>query len=64
MKDTTISAECVADGVVKQLYTGYGAQIVVPNSSAWTSMIRGFPGWIQESLRDKVSVVLLNAMAN
>ncbi|KAI1039466.1 hypothetical protein LB505_002684 [Fusarium chuoi] len=64
MKDTTISAESVADGVVKQLYTGYGAQIVVPDSSAWTSMIRGFPGWIQESLRDKVSVVLLNAMAN
>ncbi|VZH99950.1 unnamed protein product, partial [Fusarium fujikuroi] len=64
MKDTTISAECVADGVVKQLYTGYGAQIVVPNSSAWTSMIRGFPGWVQERLRDKVSVMLLNAMAS
>ncbi|KAL9566526.1 hypothetical protein ACKAV7_009441 [Fusarium commune] len=62
MKDTTISAESVADSVVNQLYTGYGAQVVVPNSSAWTSMIRGFPGWIQEGLRDKVSVGLLNAM--
>ncbi|EWY88029.1 hypothetical protein FOYG_09391 [Fusarium oxysporum NRRL 32931] len=62
MKDTTISAESVADSVVNQLYTGYAAQVVVPNSSAWTSMIRGFPGWIQEGLRDKVSVGLLNAM--
>ncbi|WKT47302.1 Short-chain dehydrogenase/reductase SDR [Fusarium oxysporum f. sp. vasinfectum] len=62
MKDTTISAESVADSVVNQLYTGYGAQVVVPNSSAWTSMIRGIPGWIQEGLRDKVSVGLLNAM--
>ncbi|KAF5553359.1 retinal short-chain dehydrogenase reductase [Fusarium mexicanum] len=64
MKDTTISAESVADGVVKQLYSGYGAQIVVPSSSTWTSMIRGFPGWIQEGLRDKVSLGLLNAMAS
>ncbi|EWG38640.1 hypothetical protein FVEG_01814 [Fusarium verticillioides 7600] len=64
MKDTTISAESVADGVVNQLYTGYGAQVIVPNSSAWTSLIRGFPGWIQEGLRDKVSLGLLHAIAN
>ncbi|KAF4950262.1 hypothetical protein FGADI_8313 [Fusarium gaditjirri] len=62
LKDDAVSAERVADAIVDQLHTGYGAQVVVPNSLAWASMMRGLPSWIQEGLRDKVSASLLNAM--
>lgn len=62
LKDPTVSADEVADCVVDQLYSGYGAQLVVPSSMRWVSLLRGLPGWLQESMRDTVSVNLLKAM--
>ncbi|WKT54471.1 Short-chain dehydrogenase/reductase SDR [Fusarium oxysporum f. sp. vasinfectum] len=50
----------------KLLQTGklgrYGAQVVVPNTLAWTSIVRGLPVWIQETLRDSVTRSLLQAL--
>ncbi|KAH7370682.1 hypothetical protein BKA65DRAFT_22252 [Rhexocercosporidium sp. MPI-PUGE-AT-0058] len=61
LKDTTVAPEDVADGIVNQVLSGFGSQIIVPSSLGWTSMMRGFPGWLQESLRDTVTLILMNA---
>jgi len=58
----TLESTDVATAVTQQLFSGYGAQLVVPSSMGWTSMIRGFPVWLQERLRDTVSTELLAAM--
>lgn len=63
MRDSTVTSEEVACRIVDQLYSTYGAQIVVPESLGWVSFLRGFPGWLQESVRDSVSVDLLRAMS-
>lgn len=52
----------VANAIINQLYSGYGARLVVPESMNWTSMIRGFPGWLRESLMDVTSLDLLKAI--
>lgn len=47
--------EEVADAIVSQLYSGYGAQITIPSSFWWTSLLRGLPSWLQEGVRDSIS---------
>ncbi|KAL1867650.1 hypothetical protein VTK73DRAFT_4049 [Phialemonium thermophilum] len=42
----------VADAIVKQIGSRRGAQLIVPPSSAWLSGLRGFPNWLQETVRD------------
>ncbi|KAH7305295.1 hypothetical protein B0I35DRAFT_444303 [Stachybotrys elegans] len=64
LKDTPVTAEDVADGIVNQVLSGFGAQIIVPSSLGWTSLMRGMPGWLQESLRDTVTLILINANGN
>jgi hypothetical protein len=64
LKDTPVTPEDVADRIVNQVLSGFGSQIIVPQSLGWTSMIRGFPGWLQEALRDKVTILLINANDN
>jgi hypothetical protein len=64
LKDTPVTPEDVADRIVSQVLSGFGSQIIVPPSLSWTSMIRGLPGWLQESLRDKVTILLINANDN
>lgn len=59
--DPVLEPEDVADAIVRQLYSGYGAQIIVPSSLWWVSAIRGFPSWLQEFFRDAVSTTLLKA---
>ncbi|KAF4946463.1 hypothetical protein FGADI_11101 [Fusarium gaditjirri] len=62
LKDTVTPAEVVADKIYDQVHSGFGAQIMVPSNMWWTSVIRGLPGWLQESLRDKISILLMNAL--
>ncbi|KAF4336970.1 retinal short-chain dehydrogenase reductase [Fusarium beomiforme] len=64
LKDTPVTPEDVADRIVNQVLSGFGSQIIVPPSLGWTSMIRGLPGWLQESLRDTVTIILINANSN
>jgi all-trans-retinol dehydrogenase (NAD+) len=64
LKDTPVTPEDVADRIVNQVLSGFGSQIIVPPSLGWTSMIRGFPGWLQESMRDTVTLILINANSN
>lgn len=57
-KDSMIEPEDVADAIVSQLSSGYGRQIVIPESFSWVSSVRGFPLWLQEKLRTEVSMVV------
>ncbi|KAF9894115.1 hypothetical protein FE257_009088 [Aspergillus nanangensis] len=45
----------VSQAVVKQLVRGNGGQVVVPASHGLVSLLRGWPSWIQERLRDHAS---------
>ncbi|KAF5639657.1 retinal short-chain dehydrogenase reductase [Fusarium sp. NRRL 52700] len=62
LKDTVTPPEVVADKIFNQVISGFGAQINVPSNLWWTSLIRGLPGWLQESLRNQITLVLINAM--
>ena len=46
---------------MKQVLSGYGAQLIVPETAWGSSLIRGMPAWIQESFRDEISKTLLRA---
>ena len=61
MKSGWTEPEDVAEAIVNQLYSGYGAQIIVPSYFWWVSLQRGFPAWLQEKLRNSVSQALLKA---
>ena len=56
-----ITAHDVASAVVRQITSGYGGQLIIPPGMGWLSMIRGFPTWLQESIRDKGSKEVLGA---
>ncbi|KAG4269902.1 hypothetical protein FPRO06_06261 [Fusarium proliferatum] len=58
-----VEAEDVAGAVVTQLTSGYAAQVPVPRSLGWTSIVRGLPVWMQERVRDSITVGLLRALA-
>lgn len=58
-----VEAEDVAGAVVRQLTSGYAAQVHVPRSLGWTSIVRGLPVWMQERVRDSITVGLLRALA-
>ncbi|WZH40789.1 uncharacterized protein QYS62_001727 [Fusarium acuminatum] len=64
LKDTPVTPEDVANRIFSQVISGFGSQIIVPQSLGWTSWIRGLPGWLQESLRDTVTILLINANDN
>ncbi|KZL86022.1 short-chain dehydrogenase reductase family 16c member 6 [Colletotrichum incanum] len=62
LRGPTVNATDVARAVVNQIFNGYGAQVCVPSSLGWMSMIRGLPVWLQESLRDTTTRSLLAAI--
>jgi all-trans-retinol dehydrogenase (NAD+) len=43
---------------VKQVLSGYGAQLILPARLSLVSGVRGFPSWPQESMRNGVNQVL------
>ncbi|KAF9773330.1 hypothetical protein IL306_008885 [Fusarium sp. DS 682] len=57
-----VETEDVAGAVVRQLTSGYAAQVPVPRSLGWTSMVRGLPVWMQERVRDSITVGFLQAL--
>lgn len=61
-KDPCSEPEEVADAIVDQIYSGYGAQIFVPRKMKYKPLVRGLPTWFQENARDSVTQVLLLAM--
>ena len=45
----------VASRVVEQIMTGRGAQLIIPSHFSWVSAVKGFPNWMQECIRDRLS---------
>lgn len=47
-----LTVEDVTGPMLNQIFSGKGGQIVVPGHLAFLSGMRGWPSWLQESLRD------------
>lgn len=47
-----LEVEDVTGPVVEQIFSGRGAQIVIPKRLTLLSGLRGWPSWMQEALRD------------
>ena len=54
----TLEPETVAEAVVKQVLSGYGAQLILPGRFTLVPLIRGMPSWLQESMRNGVANVI------
>jgi all-trans-retinol dehydrogenase (NAD+) len=57
-KDFVLEPETVAEAVVQQVLSGYGAQLILPGRLNLMSGFRGFPSWLQEGMRNGVNQVL------
>ncbi|KAJ5287058.1 NAD(P)-binding protein [Penicillium angulare] len=57
-----IEPKDVAEVTVDQLMLDSGAQLFVPSSHWMVSMVRGFPSWLQESIRNQLSIKRLKAL--
>jgi hypothetical protein len=56
--DFVLEPETVAEAIVEQVLSGYGGQLILPTRLTRISKIRGFPSWLQESMRNSVNQVL------
>ena len=56
--DFVLEPGTVASAVVKQVLSGYGGQLILPARLSLMSGVRGFPSWLQESMRNGVNQVL------
>ncbi|KAL3446110.1 hypothetical protein BJX65DRAFT_296560 [Aspergillus insuetus] len=53
-----LDPDTVANAIVKQLYSGYGGQVILPARLNIMAGIRGFPSWLQESIRGGMAKTL------
>lgn len=42
----------VSDAILKQIFSARGGQIILPPNLYFVSMLRAFPNWVQELIRD------------
>jgi hypothetical protein len=59
-ESTAIAPEEVADGVVNQILSGYGAQLIIPAAASGASLLRGLPTWMQIRQHDALSTVMVD----
>jgi len=52
LKSSVLEPETVVDAIVKQLLSGKGGQLILPVPLSRLSGLRGFPSWMQESIRN------------
>ena len=50
-----IGTATVSNAIVRQVLSGRGGRVVVPESMSIAKAIRGMPTWLQEIIRDSVS---------
>jgi all-trans-retinol dehydrogenase (NAD+) len=58
LTDFVLEPETVAEAVVQQVLSGYGRQLVLPARLKLVTGVRGFPSWLQESMRNGLNQVL------
>ncbi|KAF2703485.1 NAD(P)-binding protein [Pleomassaria siparia CBS 279.74] len=56
-KESTLEPSEVAAAIVKQVCSGYGGRLILPSSLWWVAGLRVFPMWVQEGVRDSISMV-------
>ena len=49
-----IEPETAAEAIVKQLHSGMGAQLVLPQRYWLATGLRGWPSWMQEAVRNSM----------
>jgi NAD(P)-dependent dehydrogenase (short-subunit alcohol dehydrogenase family) len=49
-----LTVDQVVDPVLRQIFSRRGGQIIVPQSRAVVSFLRGWPNWLQEVVRDVI----------
>ncbi|PKY03722.1 putative short-chain dehydrogenases/reductase [Aspergillus campestris IBT 28561] len=54
-KEPVLEPHEISSAVVGQIVAGNGGQVVVPNSYGLTALVRAYPNWIQEWIRNTVS---------
>lgn len=54
-----MSPKDVSSAVVKQIVSQSGGQVIIPSSINFISLLRGFPSWLQERVRDQDSLELV-----
>jgi hypothetical protein len=57
-KEFTMEPGTVADAIVSQLLKGESAQLILPSRFGIASGVRGWPSWLQQSLRDRGAQLL------
>ncbi|KAM0150444.1 hypothetical protein ACHAQE_008945 [Botrytis cinerea] len=57
-KDTYLQPETVSNAVVDQVLAGRSGHIILPKNMSIMGTIRGWPWWLQTSLRNKVALDL------
>jgi hypothetical protein len=53
-----LEPETVAEAIVKQVLSGYGAQLIITGRYTPVTLLRGTPSWLQEGMRNSVQDVL------
>ncbi|KAI1823231.1 NAD(P)-binding protein [Xylaria intraflava] len=51
---TLLTVDEVAEPILRQIFSRRGGQIIVPGSRAIVSLLRGWPNWMQEVVRDVI----------
>lgn len=59
--DPIIEPQVVADLIVKQIISASSGQIYVPHTLGRIGLLRGFPNWLQELIRDGTSKAVLSS---
>ncbi|KAL9066175.1 MAG: hypothetical protein Q9157_007235 [Trypethelium eluteriae] len=54
-KGVVIDPKLISDAIVRQVLSGRGARVVVPQGMSLAKAIRGMPSWMQERLRDSLA---------
>lgn len=54
-----MTPEKVSQAVIKQVVSQNSGQVIIPSTHGVASLLRGFPNWIQERLRDRSSGAFL-----
>ncbi|TPR01228.1 short chain dehydrogenase family protein [Aspergillus niger] len=50
-KRPVLAVETVSHAISQQILSGKSGQIIIPGKLWWLSLLRGFPTWLQESIR-------------
>lgn len=54
-KEPVLEPHEISSAVIRQIVSGNGGQVVIPGSYGLTALVRAYPNWIQEWIRNTAS---------